>query len=345
MRTTIVAAIGALTLTLTCPAAMAGSEDWTGGFIARDLAANGHVIASEWGPAYGPTIDAILALGATGVGGSEAAAATSYIADHIGDYVGAGDEKYSGATAKALLLARVQTGSNTLGGVDLLSRLKTLETASGRFSDQSQWGDYSNTLGHSYALIALKKAGAARSKASMDWLRLQQCPNGGFREEVAATACTDNVKSDPDATALAIEALYTAPSSTDRTSRIGRAAKYLISLQNSGGGIKGGPGQTPNANTTGLGALALKTAGKTTAAGKARSFLRSIRLGCKFPKAVRGLIDYDKATFAADSAAPASVQPDTTRRVATAQAGLGLAGVPMVKLVKPTTNATPYTSC
>ncbi len=327
--TRITAIAVGVALLATTPAAYAGSEDWTGSGLARQLADNGHHFSVDYGGTlyddYGLTLDGVLALDATGVAKKEAMASTHYVGDHLADYIGYSPDAYAGATAKALVVARAQRLGNAPTGLNLLTQLKSLETATGRFSDKSAWGDYSNTFSQSFALIALKKAGATASRKSVAYLKLQQCPNGGFRETEADTACTDNTKADPDATAIAIQGLVATPKTLDRAKRIFRAASYLVGLQNNGGGIKGGPGQVPNANTTGLAALSLQTAGRYTAAAKARGFLKAVRYGCAFPAPMRGLIAYDKARFAeAKSQGAAAVVTDQDRRAST-QAALGLA--------------------
>jgi len=336
ITTSIAAIVGALTLTLAGPAAFAGSEDWTGSALAAQLADGGHHYSVDYGGTlyadYGLTLDGVLALDATGVAKAEGNLAADYVRDHLADYVGYSPDAYAGATAKGLVVSRAQGHGNTVADVNLLTQLQGLETSSGRFSDKSSWGDYSNTFSQSFALIALKKAGVAQSKNSIGFLKLQQCPNGGFREQEADTACSDNTKADPDATAIAIQGLAATPSNADRSARISKAAKYLISLQNSGGGVKGGPGEIPNANTTGLAALSLYTAGKYTAAAKARRFLTVTRFGCGFPAPMRGLIAYDKARYAeAKSQGAAAVATDQDRRAST-QAALGLAKIAIFRI-------------
>src|SRR5690606_22271165 len=85
------------------------------------------------------------------------AQAGSYFSD---EGWGTGDERYAGPLAKTLLAVMLQGGDPTdFGGYDLeaelRSRLQTTGPDAGRFSDLSQWGDYSNGFGQALAVLAL----------------------------------------------------------------------------------------------------------------------------------------------------------------------------------------------
>lgn len=148
----------------------------------------------------------------------------------------------------------------------------------------------------------------------MEFLRAQQCADGGFRLYPQAEPCASN----PDATGIAVQALVAAagPADTDVT----EATAYLAGLMDSNGGIGGEPPTDGvNANSTGLAAGAFAAAGDTANAAKARSFLASLHLGCTAPEELRGAIAYDAAALA---------RPElgTQLRMATGQAAVGLAG-------------------
>ncbi len=167
----------------------------------------------------GNTIDAIIALAGSGTGATQAEESLRYLEDNLDVYVGSGGEAYAGPTAKALLAVVVAGGDPTsFGGVDLVADLEALESE-GRFSDASAYGDYSNTIGQSLALIALLRAGQTVSTASVDVLLDQQCADGGFRGALDGDACV----SDPDATAFAAQALIAAGSTAAAEERRGLA--------------------------------------------------------------------------------------------------------------------------
>lgn len=330
----LAAALSAVTLAVTAAPAHAGAEDYTGGALARELAANDHTFMNSGFADYGLTLDTVLALDATGVGQRDAATAMRKVAANITTYAGAWPEAYAGATGKALVAAKAQGMSSTVGGLDLVKRLRTIENkTTGRFSDKSQYGDYSNTFGQSFALIGLRMAGVAHTDASSTFLKLQQCPGGGFRVEMAATKCTNDAQADADATGIALQGLISTRWNKWRPDRVRSAAAWLARQQNPDGSITGSEG-TGNANTTGLAVLGLLAGGYTDDARDAQYFLAKTRYGCSFPAGVRGLVSYDTATKeAALAQGPEKKVTDQDRR-ASAQASLGLAGIQLPNLTK-----------
>ena len=297
----------------TAPASAAVSS--VSGFLAGDLAANNNVITDFGYTQHGPTIDAVIALAASGAGAAQAQATTAALAADVEGYIGTGGEIYTGATGKLLTLTAVQGESATdFGGVNLIERLRSTLTDEGRFVDVSEWGDYSNTLGQSWAIIGLERAAAGADASAVEFLRDQQCADGGFRLYPETEPCASN----PDATGIAVQALVAAAGSADPD--VSEATTYLADLMDSNGGIGGEPPTDGvNANSTGLAAGAFAAAGDTTNAAKARSFLASLHLGCSAPEQLRGAIAYDAAALA---------QPElgTQLRMATGQAAVGLAG-------------------
>ena len=319
------AAPSALPATSTDPALVGA------GFLERELAVGGHHLSVSFDgvdyPDYGLTLDAVLALDAAGAGQTEAAAATKYVADNIGGYIGTDfgpTELYAGATAKALLVAVAQGVDPTaFGGVDLVATLQSLETSSGRFSDHSAGdADYSNLIGQSFAVMALRRAGEASSPASVDIIRANQCNDGGFRLTFDATPCV----SDPDVTAFAVQALLAAGGAGDADAS--RGLDHLAGIQGTDGGVGGaGPTAAHNANSTGLAGQAFLAGGRSAQARAAQGYLRALQYGCDRPEEFRGGIAYDRAVHTADAVEGATVQ-DQDRR-ATSQALLALAGTPL----------------
>ncbi len=183
---------------------------------------------------------------------------------------------YAGPLAKSLLAVVVAGGDPTaFGGHDLVAELQALETTQGRFSDQSAYGDYSNTIGQSLAVIALARAGQGLNVGSVEQLLGRQCTDGGFSGSLDKA---DRCVSDPDATAFAVQALLTAGASTfcngdleGLATRAGSAAAAgldrLEAIQGTSGGFTSADGAV-NANTTGVAAQAL-TAGGATATAQA----------------------------------------------------------------------------
>lgn len=295
-------------------------DDAAAGWLARQLVDGDHLETSFGGtsfPDQGLTIDGVFAFSAAKVAGSAAAAATAWLArpENLDAYTGGGGtESYAGPTAKLMLLAEVR-GANprSFGGVNLRARLLDLLTPSGRFSDRSDFGDFSNAFGQSYAVVALKRDGGVPA-AAVTFLAGQQCADGGFPSDFGAQPCV----SDTDATALVTQALRSA----GRTTAAARGIAWLASTQQSGGGFAALDGTgTPNANSTGLAGQALADAGRVVPAVRAGVFLTRLQVRCSGPVADRGAIPFDRSGF----------DPATAPR-ATAQAVLGLTGVGLSRL-------------
>ena len=341
-RTVATAAAGtALVATtgLTTPAAAADPPVADPGAAAahhleQQLADSGYLLQSFGYPDPGLTADAVLALDASGTGQAAAAQATSLLAGDIVAYTGFGDptEIYAGSVAKLVNVAVAQgMDPSAFGGTgeanDLVTTLQSLQDASGRYSDQSGYGDYSNVFGQSFALIGLHRAGVGALDAGRDYLRLQQCPGGGFRLDMADTACADAATSDPDATAMAVQALL-AVDPSDPAAQSG--LDYLVAVQGADGGVGGaGPQSGTNANSTGLAGQAFVAGGRTAPAQSAVAFLEGLQYGCSFPGALHGAVAYDAAAYESAVGAGGAATPNDEDRRSTTQALLAFAGVPL----------------
>lgn len=303
-------------------------------YLAAQLAASGHVFTVDFGgtayPDYGVTADAVIALDAAGAAQDEAALATAQLANHVVDYVGFGDptEIAAGAVAKLLNVAVAQgVDPRAFGGTDLVATLEARENAQGRFADQSQYGDNSNTFGQSFALVGLHRAGRPVSSQAVAYLLAQQCPGGAFKLYMTDTGCTTDTDADPDATAMAVQALIAVGG---HATEAGRGLDYLAGRQAASGGVGGGgPTSGVNANSTGLAAQAFLAGGRTAQARSAVSFLTGLQYGCTFPVALRGGVAYDSAAYTTARTAGSGATPNDQDRRSTSQALLALAGVPL----------------
>jgi hypothetical protein len=303
------------------PTGAAERAGLAGSFIAATLVGGDHYDYpdSEYFDG-GNTIDAVLALDGAGVGHDTADAAMAYLAANVGVYTGADyGSTYSGATAKTLLAVAVHGGDPTsFGGVDLVAALQDGYGATdpGRYSDLPTTGcgytvcDYSNTIGQSLAIIALGRAGSPAPAEATDFLLDQQCADGGFRGDPAATTC----ESDPDATAFAAQALL----HVGATAEAAAALDHLAGLQSAGGGVAG-DGVAENANSTGVAVQAFLAGGRTAAAAAGQGFLASLQYDCTAAEALRWGVAYTP-----DTRSTATVQDSDLR--ATPQAALALAG-------------------
>ena len=149
-------------------AAVAGAEDTAAAeFIARTLAAGGdHYDFPEFpgfpiSPDFGNTIDAIIALSAVQTQQAQSDASLAYLEANVGDYIGVVRRGVCRpAREDAPRRGRRPAGTPPRSGATTSStELRALETTEGRFSDRSAFGDFSNTIGQSLAVIALARAG------------------------------------------------------------------------------------------------------------------------------------------------------------------------------------------
>ncbi|NYG08040.1 hypothetical protein BJ986_002527 [Phycicoccus badiiscoriae] len=331
---------------------------YAAGFIARTLAARAdhyNYPASTYFDG-GNTIDAVLGLDGAGVGLTQADATTSYLAAHVNDYVGYPDpanpsspETYAGPLGKLVIGVVAQGGDPTaFGGQDLVARLQGLITASGRFSDKSNFGDpsnptgdYSNTIGQALDVIAIGRATSSVPQAASNYLLDQQCTDGGFRGnlDVANTPCT----SDADATAFAAQALVGLLGETDPATV--KALQWLASHQAANGGFLNQDGQY-NANTAGVAAQAFAAGGLAVQLARAQAFIASLQLDCGFATALRGGIAFTAADRATLKTAPTTTAALDRALRATPQATLGLAGGSLLTVTGEGATATaPTLSC
>ncbi len=139
--------------------------------------------------------------------------------------------------------------------------------------------------------------------------------------------CSDDADADPDATAMAVQALLAVGGAATQA---GAGLDYLAALQNGDGAIGGaGPTASPNANSTGLAGQAFLAGGRTAQARATQQYLGSLQYGCDLPAALRGGIAYDEAAYDAQVAAGDAAAPSDQDRRSTSQALLALAGVPL----------------
>ncbi|CCH31450.1 prenyltransferase/squalene oxidase repeat-containing protein [Actinosynnema sp. NPDC047251] len=366
LRRTAVAVAVALSALVAAPAAQAAPvttkspAEAAAGWLSGRLVAGERMETEFNGVAYpdhGLTIDALLAFDAAGVAQAGAGKALSWLTApaNVAAYTtDPSASKYAGAHAKLALAVLAQGGDPTsVGGVDLIAGLTALRTASGRFADQSQWGDYSNTFTQSLAVITLARHGDAPANA-VTFLAGTACPDGGFPLDIGKPTCTAQA----DATGMAVQALLAAGNTdtagdTVTDTAIAAAAKgldWLVKRQDPADGgfgddAQGGPGAASNANSTGLAAQALRVGGRTAAADKAAGYLAGLQVGCGDPAA--GAIALDAKGF----------NPAIAVRV-TSQAVLGLVGTglaeissagdkpaaPVLECAEPTTTTTEPTT-
>ncbi|MDT8913238.1 peptidase [Amycolatopsis sp. PS_44_ISF1] len=317
----------AVLITFACAAALgapglaaAAPPDRATGWLERQLVGGDHLETEFGGTSYpdaGLTIDAVFAFASAHSAGQAGGRAMAWLSAPatLSAYIGDGtSESYAGATAKTALAAEVRgLDPAAFGGVDLTARLRALLTPSGRFSDHSAYGDYSNAFSQSLAIVALHRAPGGAPSAAAAFLAGTQCADGGFPLELAASPCV----SDTDSTAMAVQALRSAGRAVPARSGLA----WLAGRQQANGGLSvgtGDPAVAPNANTTGLAGQALHSGGRPAAASRAKKFLLGLQV---VTGDNAGAIAYTAAGF----------DPATAVR-ATTQAVLGLGGCGFAEL-------------
>ena len=255
-------------------------------------------IEGEFGADVGLTADVAFALAAAGVAETQLLASIDWLSTQAPGYTQGvpfdqDDAVYAGATAKLILALLLDDRDvRDVAGIDLLAQLEDREQADGRFTDTSEFGDFSSTLSQSLAILALERAEDVRPSASaVGFLLDQQCEDGGFRFEAVdpddpdAAECTSSV----DTTGFAVQALLEVDEG-DATEAARDAAAWLVEVQDTSGAYGSDDGL--NANSTALATLALELApavtGGDAAQAAALAYLLSLRTGCEgaFPGAI-----------------------------------------------------------
>ncbi len=304
---------------------------------------------------YGLSLDAYFALEALGRPRT-AASILRAVDNNPAAYVGAGAERYAGATGKlATAVELAGRDLSSFGGVDLRARLEGLVNTKpgaqlGRASDVSRYGDFANTIGQGWVVRALGGEGSALTDEATGFLVKQQCGRGFFRETFEKTTASSSFTCDAavpaatpsvDSTALALQALLSARfhGVGGLDDNVTRAARWLVAHQHKNGSFVGNG--SPNTNTTGLAAAALAAAGRTAAAERAAAYVSRLQvtrsLARRSPRLRHavGAIAYDRAALATARKAGIPVDQQDQWRRATAQAAIGVNAVRIVRVGTP----------
>jgi hypothetical protein len=240
-------------------------------------------------PDFNTTVFGALALASTGAGGTAAGAALDFVKSHLDEYV-----KVAGADAPGplatLILAATATGRDprTAFGTDLVSRLQATRQPSGLFgaADAQYDGAYRQGL----ALAALAAVGVDDA-AAVDWLKTQQCPDGGWvalRTDTSAPCPASDPANftgeDSNSTAMAVMGLV-----AQGATPVNDATAWFDATQGSDGGwaYVAAPDQGSDANSTALAVMALKSLGvdarsaRFTTSRHPVALLLSLQLGCE----------------------------------------------------------------
>lgn len=267
---------------------------------------------------YGGTIELAYALDDLGRTAKLPAIADG-LAANVDSYVTGADygepgDLAAGPTGKLLSFVTDLGGGadpTSFGGTDLVARMESLTTDSGRISDVDvapnycgpvdapEPCDYANVFGQIWATRGLLNVSSGEAAAALDFLLSQQCSDGHFLSFF--TDSCGSTAAGPDAAAFAIILLHdkATPGSPLETA-LADAADWLVSVQAANGSFADDKGHV-NSDSTGLAAWALRLAGRPTAAKRAAVWLRALQtpgLGCDGGLVgERGAIAYDAAAY------------------------------------------------
>ncbi|MEQ6902340.1 hypothetical protein [Nocardioides sp. YIM 152588] len=290
-------------------------------------------------PDYGGTVDAIYSLEEVGGHDEDVAAMTEAVYAHAQEYAAPGEDIWAGNAGKLVALAADNGDDPTdVGGFDALGTLLDRTDDSGRTSDESSYGDFANSLGQAWAVRGLAGAGVEEADAALDFLLLQQCSDGFFRQNFSKPKAKDQScdgdggSASVDATALAVLLLDDlAADDEELAGALDGAVAYLVGAQQEDGAFEGSAELPANANSTGLAARALALAGEDEAAAAAAGWLRAHQVGddCTGGLAdATGAIAYDDAAVTGAATKGITAKTSYQWRLATAQALPGLLTAP-----------------
>ena len=325
------------------PAALAG-----GRWLAAEID-NGEM-SGGFGADWGLTIDTLLALQATGADAATAAAIADAVDERGSAYftfdLGDGEQAWIGGATAKTLVAAVSAGRDPAAFTGRDLRQATLDLvaaegpAKGQIQSKNTGNAGGNTFDQSLGVIGLARSGGVPEDV-VDFLVRQQCPAGGFRLGGfgnGAPVCNEDSSIDPDATAMAVQALLEAGAAgienAETVAR--RGARYLADTQGEDGSFGGaGPTAAANTNSTGLAGGALAAAGLGAEADRAADWVREHQVAAaNAGKATGeiGAIAYNQQAFTEATAEAVDGRflagRDQWRR-AGAQAVLALAKVPL----------------
>lgn len=287
---------------------------------------------------YGLSLDVFFTLSGLDTRPAAADSIIDAIKPHVADYTTYGTSVFAGATGKVATAVQDAGEDPTgFGGVDLIAQLEGLVVAegpgTGRAKDafdpeEEGAGDYSNSIGQSFAVRALAVKKSSLSEDVTSYLLKQQCGDGSFREQEADSQCTTGSGS-VDVTALALQALLTAKDEgqADLQDDIDDGVAYLLGVQATNGSFTGN--DVANTNTTGLAAATLKLAGKDGAAGSAAAWIVGHQVTDALAEDTElagelGAVAYDKSALNTGKTAGIVTETRDQWIRATAQAALGV---------------------
>ena len=202
------------------------------------------------GSSPGGTAEVVFAFAAAGIDVNTVQSARGisplgFLATQVPTY------SHDGGEIGKLILAAVAGDGDprSFGGYDLVISLTNQISPSGQFNTNS---NFKQAMG----VLALEAAGEGVPLTPTQWLKGQQMADGGWE-----WAAASGWGSDPDTTAIALQALIAAGEPVTATTVIS-AVNYLHALQNDDAGFPSGFDPASNSNSTAYAIQALLAAGE-----------------------------------------------------------------------------------
>jgi len=288
------------------PTAAGYAAHWVVGQVTVD----GDVLDAHGNPSVGNTLQAALALAASGHEQATFDRIVGWLSAHVDDVTGTGTDADPGSLGLLMLVVGADhLDATDFGGVDLVSRLGATLGAfePGLYGSYASVGDptYSGVYDQSLAILGLAAVGGTQNTAALDWLAGQQCGgsdefNGAWMSYRApATACTafDSTTFtgiDTNSTSLAYEAL----SAAGRTPTYDALA-WLARTENSDGSFGYFVGNDGDPDSTALVIQAIVAGGDSPTGGPwvkgsvdPMTALLSYQLGCDAPASDQGAFTF-----------------------------------------------------
>lgn len=294
-----------------------------GGWLARQVTANGSPRGTSTAEDLRPAGWAVLGMLASGVGETAAARTSAAIASAAVDRPT--DELATGELGMAILVRVARTSTLVLGpdDLDLVAELQSRTQSNG--VDAGLIGSSSllqePVTTHSLGLLALVAAGVQPSDAQLRWLAQQQCPSGGwplYRDAAARSTGTCELLV-PDMAITAVAAHASAAAGIEVPFDVERFLRASLSPT---GGFAPAPGLSPTPAATAHGiqthrALLGGDPDETWSgtAGTPQQVLLAEQLGCGWHGEDRGAVPERMLDTTPDVAQPSAEGPGVAAAV------------------------------